>query len=63
MKTLNNMKTFNIGNVVTKKSGKPFKSGKKEETIVDFTINEIDPKRRNAVVFADGSICNIEILT
>ena len=56
------MKQFKEGDVVTKKSGKPFKSGNKEEVVVGLCINQQDPKKRAAVVFADGSVCNVDML-
>ena len=51
-----------INDKVIKKSKRPFKSGNQIETVVSFSINEIDPKKRECVVFADGSICNVSIL-
>lgn len=51
-----------INDIVIKKSKKPFKSGNKVETVVSFGINETDPKKRECVIFADGSICNKDLL-
>lgn len=55
-------KNFNIGDTVTKKSGKPFLNGQKTQTIVSFGVNEKDPKQRPCAIFDDGSICNLEML-
>jgi hypothetical protein len=54
--------TFVIGDVLRKKSNKPFKSGQCTEIVKGFTCNEQDPKKRDAVIFSDGSICNISML-
>ncbi len=51
-----------INDKVIKKSKKPFKSGNQIETVVTFGINETDPKKRECVVFADGSICNLDMI-
>ena len=42
---------------VKKKSGKPFKSGKKINTVIGICINEGDPNKRMAFVFADDNSC------
>jgi hypothetical protein len=51
-----------VGDKVIKKSKKPFKSGLQIETIKSFSINQTDPKKRECVVFEDGSVCNKELL-
>lgn len=51
-----------IGSNVRKKSGKPFKNQSKIQTVVGFGVNDTDSKRRQCVVFDDGSVCNIELL-
>jgi hypothetical protein len=57
------MKTsFNVGDTVTKKSGKPFKNGSTYQTIVEFGINEQDPNQRLCAIFYDGSVCNLDML-
>ena len=56
------MKNFAIGDIVTKKSNKPFKNKCLEQTIVDFCINQTDPKKRIAAVFDDDSVCNLDML-
>lgn len=57
------MKTsFNVGDTVTKKSGKPFKNGSTYQTIVEFGINEQDPNQRPCAIFSDGSVCNLDML-
>ena len=48
--------------LVVKKSGKPFKSKKLVEKVISFSINQTDPKGRECVVFADGSVCNTDLL-
>ena len=46
---------------VKKKSGKPFKSGKKINTAIGIVINEDDPKERKGYIFEeDNSVVNIE---
>ena len=46
---------------VKKKSGKPFKSGKKINTAIGIVINEDDPKERQGYIFEeDNSVVNIE---
>ncbi len=55
-------KGFKVGSIVTKKSGKPFKNGSKEQTIVSFSINEQDPNKRQCAVFSDESTCNLDLL-
>ncbi len=46
---------------VKKKSGKPFKSGKKIATVKGITVNRQDPKRRPAYTFyEDDSVVNID---
>jgi hypothetical protein len=57
-----NFEKFEVGMDVQKISGKPFKSGKKVETISSFGINETDPKKRRCAIFQDGSVCNLELL-
>jgi hypothetical protein len=57
----NNM-GMKVGDTVWKISGKPFKSGEKEEKIVNFGINEQDPKKRRCAIFSDGSTCNLDLL-
>ncbi len=49
-----------IGDLVKKRSGKPFKSGNKEETIVEFTVNKNTDKK--AVRLSDDSIVDLWIL-
>jgi len=51
-----------VGDKVIKKSKKPFKSGLQIETVKGFSINQTDPKKRECVVFEDGSVCNKELL-
>ena len=47
---------------VKKKSGKPFKSGKKVNSVKGIVINENDPQKRNAYIFYDDdSVVNIDI--
>ena len=47
---------------VKKKSGKPFKSGKKVNSVKGIVTNENDPQKRNAYIFYDDdSVVNIEI--
>jgi hypothetical protein len=53
---------FKIGDVVKKKSGKPFKCGYDAVSIVRFKVNDTDPKLRSCAVFNDGSVCNLDIL-
>lgn len=53
---------MNIGDFVIKKSKKPFKSGLKIEKVCGFDVNQIDPKKRQCVVFKNGDICNKSIL-
>jgi len=55
-------KNFAIGDVVTKKSNKPFKNGCSHQKIVDFCINQTDPKKRMSAIFDDGSVCNLDKL-
>ena len=38
---------------VKKKSGKPFKSGKKVNSVKGIVTNENDPQKRNAYIFYD----------
>ena len=54
---------FMIGDTVIKKSRKPFKNGEYSQIIEDLIINDLDPKKRLAAKFSDGSICNLEMLT
>jgi hypothetical protein len=56
------MESIKIGDIVIKKSGKPFKSGNREEIIKGFAINEQDPKRKNSIVLSDDSVCNIDMI-
>jgi hypothetical protein len=56
------MKNFAIGDIVTKKSSRPFKNGDQTQKIVDFCINKMDPKKRIAAIFDDGTICNVDML-
>lgn len=47
---------------VKKKSGKPFKSGKKVNSVKGIVTNENDPKKRNAYIFYDDdSVVNTDI--
>ena len=47
---------------VKKKSGKPFKSGKKVNSVKGIVTNENDPQKRNAYIFYDDdSVVNTEI--
>lgn len=47
---------------VKKKSGKPFKSGLKVNTVVNTIVNKKDPKRRVAYIFKeDNSIVNCDL--
>jgi hypothetical protein len=55
----NNLK---IGDIVKKKSGKPFKNGSTYQEIINFGINEKDPKQRLCAIFSDGSVCNLDKL-
>jgi hypothetical protein len=50
------------GDLVKKKSGKPFKNGEKTAVIISFTENTDGPKKL-AAVFSDNSICNLDQLT
>lgn len=50
------------GSMVSKISGKPFKSGLKAERVVSISVNQQDPRKRTCAVFADGSVCNMELL-
>jgi hypothetical protein len=56
------MKGFKEGDVVTKKSGKPFKNGEKSQTILSFGVNPEDPNQRPAAVFSDESYCSLDLL-
>lgn len=40
---------------VKKKSGKPFKSGKKINTAIGIVINEDDPKERKGYIFEEDT--------
>jgi len=42
------MMEFKIGDIVSKKSGKPFKNGEKIDEIEYFTTNELHPKKSDA---------------
>lgn len=47
---------------VKKKSGKPFKSGKKVNSVKGIVTNENDTQKRNAYIFYDDdSVVNIDI--
>lgn len=47
---------------VKKKSGKPFKSGKKVNLVKGIVTNENDPQKRNAYIFYDDdSVVNTDI--
>ena len=47
---------------VKKKSGKPFKSGKKVNSVKGIVTNENDPQKRNAYIFYDDdSVVNTDI--
>ena len=47
---------------VKKKSGKPFKTGKKVNSVKGIVTNENDPQKRNAYIFYDDdSVVNIDI--
>jgi hypothetical protein len=53
---------FELGDIVKKKSGKPFKSGYDTLMIIEFGINQTDPKLRSCAIFDDGTICNLDQL-
>lgn len=53
---------FKVGDKVSKKSKRPFKNGEIVQVIEKFSVNEVDPKKRECAVFSDDSICNLEIL-
>ena len=57
---LSNME-FKVGDKVSKKSKKPFKNGEVVQVIEKFSVNDIDPKKRECAVFSDDSICNLHI--
>lgn len=47
---------------VKKKSGKPFKSGKKVNSVKGIVTNENDPQKHNAYIFYDDdSVVNTDI--
>lgn len=47
---------------VKKKSDKPFKSGKKVNSVKGIVTNENDPQKRNAYIFYDDdSVVNTDI--
>ena len=47
---------------IKKKSGKPFKSGKKVNSVKGIVTNENDPQKRNAYIFDDDdSVVNTDI--
>lgn len=47
---------------VKKKSGKPFKSGKKVNKVIGTIKNENDPMHRDAFIFEDdNSIVNVDM--
>lgn len=47
---------------IKKKSGKPFKSGKKVNSVKGIVTNENDPQKRNAYIFYDDdSVVNTDI--
>jgi len=50
-----------IGDVVKKKSEKPFKSGEKVEIVKGFSVNPRDPKRRICALF-ENSYCGIHLV-
>ena len=54
--------SFRIGDLVSKISKKPFKSGEKAQKIAGFSKNSHDPQQRECAVFDDGSVCNLDIL-
>lgn len=45
---------FNIGDVVKKKSNKPFKNGEHTDTIIGFTSNSNHPNNRIAAILKDS---------
>lgn len=49
-----------IGDLVSKYSGRPFKSGNKEEKIIEFTINQHSNKP--AARLSDESVVDLHIL-
>jgi len=59
---MENFKGFNTGDIVVKKSNKPFLNGEKEQVIINLGKNEKDPKNRNCAIFSDGSVCNLQML-
>ena len=58
----NNIDFFRVGDKVSKKSKKPFKNGESIQFIANFSVNDIDPEKRDCAVFSDGSVCNLEML-
>ena len=56
------MDNIKIGDKVIKKSKKPFKSGLQIEVVKSLSINETDPKKRDCVVFENGSVCNTHLV-
>ena len=55
-------KSFKVGNFVIKKSRRPFKSTRQIEQILEIGINPNDPNRRDCAIFADESVCNLDML-
>jgi hypothetical protein len=53
---------INIGNVVRKKSGKPFKNTQHTQCVVGFSVNPNDPMKRVCCIFDDESVCNVKML-
>ena len=51
-----------VGDTVTKKSGKPFLNRLKHEVGVSIGHNELDPKKRTCAFFSNGSNCNLDLL-
>jgi hypothetical protein len=59
---MENFKNFKPGDIVVKKSDKPFLNGEKTQVIISLGKNEKDPKNRNCAIFSDGSLCNLDML-
>lgn len=53
---------FNIGDVVQKKSGKPFKCGDKIASIIGFTINKFHPAKTLGAILSDQSVVSLSTL-
>lgn len=63
MKNSNSTAVIAVGTKVIKKSGKPFKSGLKIGTVKTLTINDQDPKLKQAASFEeDESVVSIDKL-